>query len=227
MPEERSTQPASTRRRPGPLSMALVGAVVVGTLVGVALLARTQTPSTPASWSDASATPAVGDKWADVAATPSTTTIRCTWFGPANQYDDGYCDRMAADAARRRPLAEPDRAAAQAKAKQITAALRRPTVDCAQLSEEDCLARQARQRMFALAESPEQLADRIRGSLRNAGLPEVTVRPAGPEDPAPRDAVIFAVPVGVACLLGYVHPRRKGDETRVVGELPEGGCLPG
>lgn len=62
-------------------------------------------------------------------------------------------------------------------------------------------------------------------ALRDAGFPNATVRMARPGDPAPVGSVLYAVPVGSACILGY--DQGGGGSVNVVGRLLGGRCLTG
>ncbi|MCM0673850.1 hypothetical protein NCC78_03895 [Micromonospora phytophila] len=98
--------------------------------------------------------------------------------------------------------------------------------DCARPVTEECVAEQARRRMFPATDSPEQMADQIRQVLTTAGFTDIVVRPAGPADPAPRHGIVYAVPAGAVCVVGYLDAGgRGGGQQQVVGTLPGGQCL--
>ncbi|MGW4944189.1 DUF6993 domain-containing protein [Actinoplanes sp. NPDC004185] len=65
----------------------------------------------------------------------------------------------------------------------------------------------------------------VRQALEQAGYPGAVVRLAGPDDPAPADAVMFAVAREDVCLIGYVLGGRGPGVITVVGRLPNGRCL--
>ncbi|MFG2056873.1 hypothetical protein ACGFI9_22915 [Micromonospora sp. NPDC048930] len=76
------------------------------------------------------------------------------------------------------------------------------------------------------SDSPEQVTDRVRRALTTTGYPDIVVRQAGPMDPAPRDAIVYAVRAGRGCVVGYLDAGgRGGGQTRVLGTLPHGQCL--
>jgi hypothetical protein len=63
-----------------------------------------------------------------------------------------------------------------------------------------------------------------RTALARSGFPGATVRLARLTDPGPAGSLIFAVPIGSACVLGYQTPS-SGDTQYVVGPLPDNTCL--
>ncbi len=67
--------------------------------------------------------------------------------------------------------------------------------------------------------------DAVRRSLDDAGFPGATVRIARGDDPAPRGAIVFAVPLDGACYVGYRRTLRGGGVAGVVGPVRGGGCL--
>ena len=169
-------------------------------------------------------------KWHDVPGTPapagpSGRAIRCSWAGPAGQYDPTYCQRIVDDELRRSELTPGQRAEAGGAADAVGAAIDRMTFDCPQPITAQCAAEQARRRMQPATGSPEQIADRIRQALTAAGFADIVVRPAGPADPAPRDAIVYAVPTGAGCVLGHLDASGRGGQQQVLGALAGGRCL--
>jgi hypothetical protein len=124
------------------------------------------------------------------------------------------CDRIVNDLVRRTPLADADRLAGQHAVLAVLLALPRETeADCPALADY-CLIR------YRPAE-PDQVAD----DLAAAGYAGATVRTARGDDPAPAGAVVFAVPVGPACLVGYHAADTGPSDIQVAGQLPDGTCL--
>ena len=161
-----------------------------------------------------------------LAADRSDPAIRCRWFGPAGQYDPTYCQRVVDDELRRSELTSKQRAEAGIAAEAVGAAIDRRRFDCAQPVTQECLAEQARRRMFPATDSPEQIADQIRQALTAAGFTDIVVRPAVPADPAPRQAIVYAVSAGEGCVVGYVDAGgRGGGQQQVLGALQHGQCL--
>lgn len=114
--------------------------------------------------------------------------------------DRGYCSRYVKDVARRTPITGSPSALSSAKA-----------IDVA---------------MLGVRPSPGQAyVDAVRGAL--AAYPGAVVRAARPDDPAPVGTVIFAVPVGADCVLGFLRAGSNGVGVGpgVVGHLPDGTCL--
>ena len=61
-------------------------------------------------------------------------------------------------------------------------------------------------------------------ALQRLGYVDAIVRVATPDDPAPDGALVYAIPFGDTCTIGYVEFARPGHE-EVLGLLPEGRCL--
>ncbi|MEU5790698.1 hypothetical protein ABZ754_23605 [Micromonospora purpureochromogenes] len=202
-------------------------------LVGLVLAALTLTAcGSPSPAPGTGSTATAGSKWQDVSGTPtpadtSGPAIRCSWFGPAGQYDPTYCQRVVDDELGRTKLSSRQRAQAETAAEAVRAALDRMRFDCARPVTEECVAEQARRRMFPVTDSPEQMVDEIRQVLTTAGFTDIVVRPVGPADPAPRHAIVYAIPAGAACVVGYLDAGgRGGGRQQVLGTLPGGQCLP-
>ena len=80
--------------------------------------------------------------------------------------------------------------------------------------------------MFPATNNPEPTTDQIRQTLTAAGFTDIVVRPAGPTDPAPRHAIVYAVSAGAGCVVGHLDASgRGGVQQRVLGALPGGRCL--
>jgi hypothetical protein len=67
---------------------------------------------------------------------------------------------------------------------------------------------------------PRQVSDQ----LAAAGHPDAVVRTALPTDPVPAGSVVFALPVGQECLLGYVR-QNGAAEMWPLGRLSDGTCM--
>ncbi|GIF63298.1 hypothetical protein Ais01nite_13330 [Asanoa ishikariensis] len=136
-------------------------------------------------------------------ATTSRPT-RCVYNRPAN---------ATGDPCQPRPTNGPARAALttsqQASAEPARAAAERAITGCGGCGAGD----------------PVALAENIRAALAGAGFADAIVRPAGPADPAPTGSVIYAVPAGVACLLGSYEPSTRRQQLEIQGPLTHGGCL--
>ncbi|WP_285795580.1 hypothetical protein [Micromonospora sp. NBRC 107095] len=207
----------------GPARAALVGLV----LSGLALTACGPQASAPRSGSTASA-PAQGQGDHDSPApvdTPSATL--CSGAGPAGGDDVlAYCRRVTDDKLRRSNLTSGQRAEAETTADAVDAAIGQVTLECAEPVSQECLAEEARRRMFPATGSPEQTADRVRQALTAAGFTDIVVRPAGPADPAPRSAIVYAVRAGAGCVVGHLDGGgRSAGQPQAVGALPHGRCL--
>jgi hypothetical protein len=163
--------------------------------------------------------------------------ISCVYAGPLNGpgADKGYCDRYAEDVARRTDLTQDQRDRLEPDARKAERAVQEPS-SCADLvrhvpsgafpecqglpvSVRTVQARQADSRPLPAD------AEAIRLSLERAGFPGATVRVARTDDPAPHDTVVFGVPVGDACFVGYVAVPNGGGGYGLQGKLPDGRCL--
>ncbi|WP_141910770.1 hypothetical protein [Micromonospora sp. A202] len=207
----------------GPARAALVGLV----LAGLALTACGPQSSTPRSGSTASV-PAQGQADLDPPAPVDTpSAVLCGGAGPAGGDDDlAYCRRMMDDNLRRSNLTSGQRTEAETAADAVDAAIGRVTLECAAPVSQECLAEEARRRMFPATGSPEQTVDRIRRALTAAGFTDIVVRPAGPADPAPRHAIVYAVRAGAGCVVGHLDGGgRSAGRPQAVGALPHGRCL--
>jgi hypothetical protein len=125
---------------------------------------------------------------------------------------DDHCERIGADMARREPLSPADQRAAQPLAADLQDALVDDARDGCQHGRERCAA-------GGLRTTPEA----VRRAIVGAGFLGPVVRDARMTDPAPLGTIMFAVPVGGACLVGYVSPPWS-TTVFVVGPLRGGGC---
>jgi hypothetical protein len=122
-------------------------------------------------------------------------------------YDD-YCQRLAADLARRAPVPAAEIQAAKPLADELEAVLAGPT--CPE-TEKMCI-----------VETVAPTAETVRRAIVGAGFLGPIVRDARGADPAPRGAIMFAVPAGGACLVGHVSGHSSF--VLVVGPLRDSGC---
>lgn len=201
-------------------------------LAGLVLAALTLTacgspPPTPGTGPTAIADPTSQDlSRAPAPPDPYASVIRCEWLGPAGQYDPTYCQRVMDDERIRSKLTVEQRAEGEAAAEAVGRAMDRMTFDCAEPVTQECLAEQARRRMFPPTDNPEQATDRVRRAITTAGYTDIVVRQAGPVDPAPRDAIVYAVRAGGGCVVGHLEAGgRGGGQRRVLGTLQNGQCL--
>jgi len=105
---------------------------------------------------------------------------------------DDYCDRIAEDLGRRTPLTDDERVAAQPRRQALLDGfVRELGADCPGPLEHCRL--------------PATTPEAVRQALIASGFNDPAVRPARFTDPAPAGAILYAVPVGHACLLGYVQ----------------------
>jgi hypothetical protein len=65
----------------------------------------------------------------------------------------------------------------------------------------------------------------LRRSFEDSGFPGATVRIARADDPAPRGAIVFGVPLGDACFVGYQNSLHGGGGEQLAGRLPGDRCL--
>jgi hypothetical protein len=223
-------------RSPGHPAAVHAQAPVIGSsraaLVGLVLAALTLSAcAPPSSATGTGSTASAGSRRQGafdppIPADTSDPAILCSWAGLAGQDDPTYCQRVVDDEHRRSKLTSRQRAEAETAAETASAAIDRMKAGCAQPVSQECMAEQARRRMFPTTDNPEQTVDQIRRTLTAAGFTDIVVRPAGPADPAPRHAIVYAVGAGAGCVVGYLDAGgRSGGQQQVLGVLPHGQCL--
>jgi hypothetical protein len=62
-------------------------------------------------------------------------------------------------------------------------------------------------------------------NLSRAGIQNAVVRIAGPNDPAPAGTLLYGIPAGPGCLVGFLDGLNGGGGFNPVGRLPSGACL--
>jgi hypothetical protein len=129
-----------------------------------------------------------------------------------------YCERAAAEVARRPPLDETGRAQGKDAMNTVHRAL---TVRSACASSAACATSSTRHAPTAAD------VDASQRGLRDAGFGDVVVRIARPHDPAPTGSLLYAVAVGAGtCVVGHVADLPGGSGTGfVAGALPDGTCI--
>ncbi|MFY1696385.1 hypothetical protein [Solwaraspora sp. WMMA2101] len=124
---------------------------------------------------------------------------------------DDYCDRIAEDLGRRTPVTDDERVAAQPRRQALLDGLVREFgADCPGPLEHCRL--------------PATTPEAVRQALIAAGFNDPAVRPARYTDPAPAGTILYAVPVGRACLVGYVQSETAAPPL-IVGRLSDDACL--
>ncbi|MFU8876019.1 hypothetical protein [Micromonospora sp. SL4-19] len=212
---------------PAPITRGSYASVML-VLASVTLVSCGSPSSTPS----AESTAAADSKWQDASgssqpAHASSRAISCSWAGPAGgQHDSTYCQRVVDDELRRSELTPDQRADAEAAVEAVVKAIDHLTFDCAQPVTEECLAEQARRRIMPATDRPARTVEQVRQALTVAGFADVTVRTAGQADPAPRDTIVYAVPIGTGCVVGHLAASGQGaGQQGVLGTLPDGRCL--
>jgi hypothetical protein len=145
----------------------------------------------------------------------SAPTARPSVYAVLLHCSGDVCDRLIEDLIRRTPLTDAERTTAQHSVPAIAQLLSQENELHCPTAGDACVVRY-------LPADPDQ----VREALAAAGHPDAIVRVARANDPAPTGAVVFAVPIGPACLLGYHAPDTGPSDVRVEGQLPEGVCLP-
>ncbi len=190
-------------------------AVLIGGTVAIAApTALALAQGRPAPTAAGSAAPSTAPAGTAAAASPRTTEsgIPCV-----SVQGDDTCSRIAHDAQVRTPLTSAQRAAAVSRVPAVRALIKQavcpsPCGDPGQPPPD--------------GDGPGPMAlELARRSLAQAGFDDVAVRRAGPDDPAPTDAVIYAAAVGPACVLVYQVGWTGPDGDGVVGRRPDGHCL--
>jgi len=133
--------------------------------------------------------------------------FQCVQLAPPNQIDDGYCARLVRDLSRRPELAAGRQHDLENRAKAVADVV-------GHLSSE----------VGAIDQVGPEHAEALQRMLVEAGFMGALVRVAEPDDPAPRGAILYVIPVGDACLLGYVSAHGGGGR-QLVAHLPGGRCF--
>ncbi|MGN9913575.1 DUF6993 domain-containing protein [Phytohabitans sp. LJ34] len=126
--------------------------------------------------------------------------------------DDGYCDRLADDFARREPLSESRREAAGR------------LVDKVREAYVAGLGAQCPAEPFSCVFAVPPTVEALRAAFVAAGFVEPAVRVARYTDPAPAGAIVYGVRASVGCLVGWVDST-NGATPWIVGTLHDGRCL--
>lgn len=145
------------------------------------------------------------------------TAVGVLCVGPPGPDAEAVCSRMAADIGRRRRLTPAELSAAEAAGRRASAALgdlaaADQTTSCDQQA---CSVRGGAPRP---ADVPAAEA-----ALARAGFPGAMVRLARADDPAPAGSLLYGVPAGGGCVLGWQNG--DGGSETYGGPLPGGGCL--
>lgn len=142
----------------------------------------------------------------------------CSFQGPSP--DEGYCERAAADFARRAPLTDEQREPALALAQTVNKAAASAGW-CMTPTDPKCARRPP-----SYPPGPEDV-EAARMWLGRTGASDGTARLARLDDPAPAGSLLYAARVGGACIVGHVQSVPLGAGSHmVVGSLPDGSCLP-
>jgi hypothetical protein len=191
------------RRR---MSLGLVGLVVLTVSVGAVLAVTVWTGEDDGEAARAPRTPPV----------PSASAVGriCIGAGPDAS---AVCARVAEDRARRLPLTAEQEA-------ELAEVARRVPVTFPPLPEAG--------RRCDGPEGPctvdygpvdEAYVAAVRAAVVEAGYPDTMLRVARADDPAPEGSLLYGIPVGAGCVVGY-HGAGGGSHEEV-GALPDGGCL--
>jgi hypothetical protein len=142
----------------------------------------------------------------------------CTYVGDRDE-DDGYCGRAAEDFARRAEVSPAQRESAQATVQAVERALPSEWPSMCRANVAACAGWGP--------DAPRGSTDLevFRAAFRRAGFPGAEVRIAGGDDPAPRGTVLYAVPVGENCVVGWIRGVAGVGSNGIEGPLPNGRCL--
>lgn len=156
----------------------------------------------------------------------STSTSAPRYYAciSVNNYGDDSCLRQAKDFAKRTPLSADQRTQGEAAAREVERA-----VGAASLHEHEtnvtCPTGGGPCSIPMPTAARPGDVDLVRTALDQAGMTGAVVRIAGTDDPAPRGSLMYAVPAGPACVLGYTLGLRGGGSHSVAGRLSDGTCL--
>lgn len=160
---------------------------------------------------------ATGSRWDDAGAGPTQPGAApsvCLGLVPPGRAQ-GSCATGS-----RAVLSDAQREHAREAARAIGSTVAR--ADGCPASTDTCAQRAARQRL----RSPDVgEVEQVRRALADAGYPDAVVRVARADDPAPQDAIVYAVAVGPACVIGHLDGFASDGLPSVEGRLPNGQCL--
>lgn len=211
------SEPGPDQAPPRRHEVAVVGAFAIAIAVLAAsayVLGAVGTASSPAS---------------RTAASPSARYFAfvCPLSAPGAPPAD--CARLARDAVRRPQLSGAQRAAGEQVATHVRAALAATWLSSGQAGcpLPTAVGHEPEPCRYAPAAPTGDDVDRARRALAAAGFSGATVRLAGADDPAPAGALLYAVPAGDVCVLGYEQDSNGPGygSPLVVGPLPDGECL--
>lgn len=141
---------------------------------------------------------------------PETTAEDRQLYACVHDSRDEYCDRISADMAERAPVSPGDWRAAQPLRADLMDTLTNDVgLDCRW------------PRGACRGDDSPPTPEAVRRAIVDAGFLNPVVRYARVTDPAPRGAIMFAVPVVGACLVGY-YASPPPSTVLVVGQLRDG-----
>jgi hypothetical protein len=156
---------------------------------------------------------------------PDGRTFACAQIVAANAFDDGYCGRLVKDLMRRPELTPEQQSRMAAQVNAVEAAINELSW-CDYPAGPPPHRSQCANFMIPGGEQVSQArADALQKLLLEAGFIGAIVRVVQADDPAPRGAIIYAVPVGDACVLGHAWSPSGGGSSQLVAPLPNGRCL--
>jgi hypothetical protein len=199
--------PDTPERRSGKRWSVLLAAVVAVVAVGGI--------GTASWWSGPHAGPTAESAVAAPAGSPKQMTFAC--IGSSSDPDSaGTCERRRRDYQARRPLTAEQHTQADIAGRKVLVTLPPippgPTVCDRQV----CSIRPGT--------IDQAQVDAVRAAMIKANFSNVVVRLAWADDPAPQGSLLYGVPVGAGCVLGYQNG--AGGSRWVAGPLADDGCLP-
>lgn len=156
-----------------------------------------------------------GDPYPDGA--PRGRGFACAYQG----HDRSYCEKLAREWSRRTPVSDGRR--------DMLGAYWDKKIEYAASYEPWCGTAGSARCANRPEPSPPTDSDlaAVRATLARQGFPDAVVRFARSDDPAPPGALLYAVRVESACVVGHLESVPSGPHQQVVlGLLPDGRCLP-
>jgi hypothetical protein len=166
---------------------------------------------------------AMGKGEAEVSAPTTERKFACAQVVAPGHIDDGYCARLVKDAARRPELTAEQEAQLAGQVEAVEHAMHELN-----WCDTPMVPPPYRSQCAGISPGPQPTqahVDALHKTLVDAGFGGAIIRLARTDDPAPKNTIIYAVPVGEACVIGYMQGLGNGGGHQVLAPLPDGRCL--
>jgi hypothetical protein len=210
--------PAGRLRGAGWFAPIVLLVLVVGTLVTGNWLVGRMMSEPGGGQRAASRSAGDGQPKADAGLPGSVRGFVCAYVGDPEE-DDNHCARAAQDFVRRAEMTPAQQTEARAAAEAVDRAMPAEWPSACRADAAACAGWGP--------DAPRGSTDLevFRAAFRRIGLRGAAVRLATGDDPAPRGTVLYAVPVGEVCVVGWVRGVGGAGGHGIEGRLPSGRCL--